>query len=148
MYQKPTPVERIFNQAFGLLLRLGVGLGHNYLLEVRGRKTGQVYSTPVDVLNYAGRRFVVCGRGESQWVRNARAAGRIALARGGKREEFTVRAVPDAEKAPVLKAFVDRFKLTVQRYFPIPATAPAKEFEAIAERYPVFELIPSNDSKR
>src|SRR5689334_12350656 len=99
-FLKPTPVERLFNQAFGLLLRLGIGLKHNYLLEVRGRKSGRRYSTPVDVLDLDGRRFLVCGRGQSQWVRNAQAAGRVALARAGKRTEFAVRAVPDAEKAP------------------------------------------------
>jgi deazaflavin-dependent oxidoreductase (nitroreductase family) len=140
-FLKPTPVERLFNQAFGLLLRLGIGLKHNYLLEVRGRKSGRLYSTPVDVLDLDGRRFLVCGRGQSQWVRNARAAGRVALARGGKRTEFAVRAVPDMEKAPIIKAFVQRFKPTVQRYFPVAAGAPVAEFEPIAERYPVFELI-------
>ena len=140
-FLKPTPVERLFNRAFGLLLRMGIGLKHNYLLEVRGRKSGRVYSTPVDVLDLDGRRFLVCGRGQSQWVRNAQAAGRVTLAKAGKRWGFTVRPVPDAEKAPIIKAFVERFKPTVQRYFPVAAGAPVAEFEAIAERYPVFELI-------
>lgn len=141
VFLKPTLIERLFNEAFGLLLRLGIGLKHNYLLEVRGRKSGRRYSTPVDVLDLGGRRFLVCGRGQSQWVRNAQAAGRVTLAKGGSRAEFSVRAVPDAEKPPLIKAFVERFKLTVQRYFPVPADAPVAEFEPIAERYPVFELI-------
>jgi hypothetical protein len=54
-FLKPTAVERVFNQAFGWLLRFGIGLSHNYVLEVRGRKTGRVYSTPVDVLDFGGR---------------------------------------------------------------------------------------------
>jgi deazaflavin-dependent oxidoreductase (nitroreductase family) len=141
-FLKPSAVERQFNQAFALLLRVGIGLGHNYLLEVRGRKTGRMYSAPVDVLDYGGRRFLVCGRGQSEWVRNAQAAGRVTLVRGGKRTEFAVRAVPDADKPAIIKAYVERFKLTVQRYFPVPATAPISEFEPIAARYPVFELIP------
>jgi deazaflavin-dependent oxidoreductase (nitroreductase family) len=140
-FLKPSPIERLFNQAFGLLLRAGIGLRHNYLLEVRGRKSGRMYSTPVDVLELDGRRFLVCGRGQSQWVRNARAAGLVTLARGGTRAEFAVRVVPEAEKAPIIKAFVERFKLTVQRYFPVPAGAPVAQFEPIAQRYPVFELM-------
>ncbi len=140
-FLKPTPIERLFNRAFGLLLRVGIGLGHNYLLEVRGRKSGRTYRTPVDVLEYGGRRYLVCGRGLSQWVRNAQAARRVALVKGGRRMEFTIRAVPDADKAPILKAFVDRFKLTVQRYFPVAAGSPIADFAAIALRYPVFELV-------
>jgi deazaflavin-dependent oxidoreductase (nitroreductase family) len=140
-FLKPAPIERLFNQAFGMLLRLGIGFSHNYLLEVRGRKSGRMYRTPVDVLDYGGRRFLVCGRGQSQWVRNARVAGRIALVRGATRLDFNIRDVPDPEKAPVIKAFVERFKPTVQRYFPVAAGSPEANFDAIASRYPVFELI-------
>jgi deazaflavin-dependent oxidoreductase (nitroreductase family) len=145
MYLKPTPIERVFNQAFGLMVRLGIGLSHNYLLQVRGRKTGRIYSTPVDVLDLSGRRFLVSGRGQTQWVRNALAAGGVALAKGNRQLSFTLRAIPDDEKAPILKAYLERFKLTVQRYFPIPATSPVADFEQIAERYPVFELLPAAD---
>lgn len=140
-FLKPAPGERLFNQAFGWLLRFGIGLSHNYLLEVRGRKSGRLYSTPVDVLDLSGRRFLVCGRGQSEWVRNAQAAGRVTLVRGGKRTEFAVRAVPDADKPPIIKAYVERFKLTVQRYFPVSAGSPVADFESIAQRYPVFELV-------
>jgi deazaflavin-dependent oxidoreductase (nitroreductase family) len=146
MYLKPTAVERFFNQAFGLMVRVGIGLPHNYLLQVRGRKSGRTYSTPVDVLDYMGGRFLVCGRGETQWVRNARAAGRVTLAKGGRSTEFTLREVLDGDKPAILKAYAERFKLTVQRYFPIPAASPVRDFEPLAQRYPVFELIAAPDS--
>jgi hypothetical protein len=64
-----------------LLLRLGVVRGHFYVLEVRGRKTGRLISLPVDPLDLDGKRYLVCARGESNWVKNARAAGEIVLAR-------------------------------------------------------------------
>jgi deazaflavin-dependent oxidoreductase (nitroreductase family) len=146
-FLKPSSVERLFSQAFALLLRVGIGLGHNYLLEVRGRKSGRMYRAPVDVLDHGGRRYLVCGRGLSQWVRNAQAAGRVALIKGSTRMEFTIRAVPDAEKPPIIKAYVERFKLTVQRYFPVPAGSAVAEFAAIADRYPVFELIAATGEK-
>jgi hypothetical protein len=76
-------------------------------------------SAPIDVLDYGSRQYLVCGRGRAQWVRSAEAAGRVTLTKGGKRNDFAVRAVPDEEKGPIIKAYVERFKLTVQRYFPL-----------------------------
>ena len=141
-FDRPNPLERVFNKVFGLLVGLGLGLPHNYLLQVRGRKSGRLYSTPVDVLNRNGRRFVVAGRGYTQWVRNAVASGTISLKKGRWCEEFRIHAVPDEEKPEILKAYLDRFKLTVQRYFPVRAGSPAELFRPFATRYPVFELMP------
>jgi deazaflavin-dependent oxidoreductase (nitroreductase family) len=141
-FDAPSPIERLFSQMFGALVGLGLGFSHNYQLEVRGRRSGRLYSTPVDVLVHRGRRFLVAGRGETQWVRNARASGQITLRKGRRREELRVRIVPDVEKPDVLKAYLDRFKLTVQRYFPVPAGTPAVELAPFAPRYPVFELVP------
>jgi len=141
-FLRPSSVERLFNRIFGALVGLGIGLRHNYLLQVRGRKTGRLYSAPVNVLEVDGTLFLVCGRGRAQWVRNAEASGRIALKRGSWRREFSVRAVPDDQKPELLKKYLDRFKLTVQRYFPMPAGSFADSFVPLASRYPVFELIP------
>jgi deazaflavin-dependent oxidoreductase (nitroreductase family) len=140
-FEQPTRIERVFNRLFGVLVGLGIGLPHNYLLQVRGRKSGRVYSTPVDVLTYRDKRFLVSGRGNTQWVRNARASGLITLKKGARRAEHRLRDVPDAEKADILKAYLDRFKLTVQRYFPVPAGSPPEAFIPLATRYPVFEIV-------
>src|SRR5438552_12335758 len=144
-FDAPSPIERLFSRMFGALVGLGLGFSHNYQLEVRGRRSGRLYSTPVDVLVHRGRRFLVAGRGETQWVRNARASGQITLRKGRRREELRVRIVPDVEKPDVLKAYLDRFKLTVQRYFPVPAGSPAEDLAPFAARYPVFELLPAAD---
>lgn len=141
-YRKPNPVERIFNRAFGLLVGFGLGLPHNYLLQVRGRKTGRVYSTPVDVLDFRSRRYLVAPRGQTQWVRNAEAAGEIALKKAWSRRRYRLRAVPNDRKPEILKAYVDRFALTVQRYFPVGAGSPAESFASIAADYPAFEILP------
>jgi deazaflavin-dependent oxidoreductase (nitroreductase family) len=140
-FEQPTRIERIFNRLFGVLVGLGIGLPHNYLLQVRGRKSGRVYSTPVDVLTYRDTRFLVSGRGHTQWVRNARASEQVTLKKGAQRTEHRLREVPDAEKADILKAYLDRFKLTVQRYFPVPAGSPPEAFISLATRYPVFEIV-------
>ena len=141
-FLKPTSFERVFNRVFGFLVGLGVGLKHNYLLQVRGRKSGKLYSTPVDVLDDGARLFLICPRGRAQWVLNAEATGRVTLKHGASIREFTLRAVPDSEKAPILKNYLDRFKLTVQRYFPVPAGSSLEAFSPYLSQYPVFELIP------
>ena len=147
-FLKPSPFERLFNRLFGFLVGLGIGLKHNYLLQVRGRKSGRLYSTPVDVLDEGGRLFLVCPRGRGQWVLNAEASGRVTLKRGASIREFDLRSVPDAEKAPILKNYLDRFKLTVQRYFPIPAGSPPEAFSPYLAQYPVFELMPPSANTR
>jgi len=142
VFQPPSPTERILNRAFGLMVGLGLGLRHNYLLQVRGRKTGRTYSTPVNVLELHGRRWLVAGRGRTQWVRNAEAAGEVVLRKGRRRERCRLRPVPDAEKPEILRAYLGRFAPTVQRYFPVKAGAPLEAFAPVAARYPVFELQP------
>ncbi len=144
VFRKSNPLERILNKAFGALVGLGLGLRHNYLLQVRGRKTGRVYSTPIDLLELEGRRFLVAPRGRTQWIRNAEAAGEVTLKKGTRRERFRIRVVRDEEKPEILKAYLDRFKLTVQRYFPIPAGSELRAFTEVVERYPVSELLASN----
>ncbi len=143
-FRKPNPMDRAVNRVFGFLVGLGFGLPHNYLLEVRGRKSGRLYSTPVNLLEFRGRRFLVAGRGRTQWVRNAEAVGEVTLKKGRTRQRFRLRPVPDGEKPEILKAYLDRFKLTVQRYFPVPAGSAPQSFVDVAGRYPAFELIPSD----
>lgn len=140
-FREPTLFDRTVNRAFGFLLKFGVGLSHNYLLEVRGRKTGKVYATPVNVLEHKGKKYLVAPRGYTQWVRNAEASGAAALMRGTKREDTRLRALADDEKAEILKAYLDRFNPTVRRYFPIAAGSPVEAFASLASRYPVFELL-------
>jgi deazaflavin-dependent oxidoreductase (nitroreductase family) len=140
-FREPAAVEKIFNRVFGFLVGLGLGFSHNYLLEVRGRKTGKLYSTPVDLLEQNGNRYLVAPRGRTQWVRNAEAAGEVTLKKGSKRLKFRLRPIPDADKPEILKAYLDSFKREVQRYFSIPAGSPAEAFAAIAGSYPAFELL-------
>ena len=142
-FLKPSLTERIFNRLFGIAIGFGMGLGHNYVVEVLGRKSGRIFSTPIDLLEFDGRYYLVAPRGETNWVRNARAAGRVTLRKGRQREEFAVREVGLAQRPVLLKAYLDRFALTVQRYFPLSRESPASGFASIAERYPVFELTPA-----
>lgn len=141
-FEQPTAIAALFNRLFGVLVGLGFGPMNSYLLEVRGRKSGRLYSTPVHLLTLHGKDFLVAPRGRTQWVRNVEASGEVSLKRGTSRRQFRLRAIPDAERPEILKAYLDGFKSTVQGYFPIPAGSPATAFVSIAPYYPVFELVP------
>jgi deazaflavin-dependent oxidoreductase (nitroreductase family) len=140
-FEQPSPIERLFNRAIGALVRLGIGLPNMRVLEVRGRRSGRLFSLPVDLLAEGGRLYLVAPRGRAQWVRNAEAAGSVTLRRGGRADRYRLRALADTEKPPVLKAYLDRFHREVQRFFPLPAGSPVDAFVPLAPRYPAFELL-------
>lgn len=114
-----------------------------WLLQVRGRKTGRVYSSPVNLLQFGGKTYLVAPRGRTQWVRNAEASGEVVLKRGGARNEYRLKPLADPEKLEILKLYLDKYKSAVQRYFPVSAGSPAAAFQDIASNYPVFELVPA-----
>ena len=145
-FREPSALERVFNRIFGALVGMGVAPRDYYLLQVRGRKSGRVYATPVSLVTLHGVRFLVAPRGRTQWVRNAEASGEVVLKRGSGHRRFRLRALADADKPPVLSTYLDRYRSVVQRYFPLPAGAPTHAFAAIAARYPVFELLAADDT--
>jgi F420H(2)-dependent quinone reductase len=145
-FREPSPLARVFNRAFGLLVGLGLGPRDYYLLQVKGRKSGRVYGTPVSLVSLHGVRFLIAPRGRTQWVRNVEASNEVVLKRGASRPRFQLRALSDADKPPVLLAYLERYGSVVQRYFPVPAGSSARAFAEIAARYPVFELLPTGDT--
>jgi deazaflavin-dependent oxidoreductase (nitroreductase family) len=142
-FQKETPLVRFLNRVMGRALRLGFAPAYMRLLEVRGRKSGKTFTTPVNIIEFKGKRWLVAARGETAWARNARAAGQVVLRRGSSAESLIVRELADADtdKAAVIKAFLDRYASQVQQFFDVPAGSPAEAFRAAALRTPVFELI-------
>jgi deazaflavin-dependent oxidoreductase (nitroreductase family) len=142
-FQKPSAIEALFNRAFGFLVGLGIGPAYMQLLQVRGRKTGRIYSSPVNLLEANGKLFLVAPRGRTQWVRNAEACGEVSLKRANARRQYRLRPLPDADKLGILKLYLESYKSAVQRYFPLPAGSPAAAFRDIAANYPVFELLPA-----
>ena len=140
-FVSPSAIERAFGRVLRWLVWVGLVRGHFFVLEVRGRKTGRVVALPVDPRDLNGRRYLVCARGEANWVGNARAAGEIVLARGFRRQRYGVRELPVTERAPVLKAYLDSYATEVQRFFPVAKGSDVAAFEGVAGRYPVLELV-------
>jgi hypothetical protein len=142
-YLRPGVVDRIFGRILVFLVRIGLVRGHFYVLEVRGRQSGRTISLPVDPIELDGRCYLVCARGNANWVRNARAAGEVTLVRALRRRRYAVRELAPGMRPPVLKAYLDRYASEVQRFFPISKGSPVEAFNDLAPRYPVFELSPS-----
>ena len=96
--QKPSAAAALFNRVFGFLVGLGIGPRYMQILQVRGRKTGRLYSSPVNLLQVKGKSYLVAPRGRTQWVRNSEATGEILLKRGSVQRKYRLRPIPDAEK--------------------------------------------------
>jgi deazaflavin-dependent oxidoreductase (nitroreductase family) len=141
-FERPNLIERFFNRAVGALVRRGLGPRHMRVLEVRGRKSGKRHSLPVDLLERGGSLYLVAPRGQTQWVRNAAAAGEVTLRRGRRVERYRLRALSESERPATLKAYLDAFHGEVQRFFPVPAGSSVEAFVPLARRYPCFELLP------
>jgi F420H(2)-dependent quinone reductase len=141
-YQAPSTIEAMFNRTFGFLAGLGLAPKFIYLLEVRGRKSGKIYRSPVNLMEISGKQILVAPRGRTQWVRNAEAANEIVLKRASFRQSFALLPIADADKPPILKEYLDRYASAVKKFFPLPPGSPTESFRPMAGNYPVFELKP------
>src|ERR1700730_6424072 len=118
-FHAATPAEQFFNRAFGFLVSMGLSPSYNYLLEVKGRKSGRTYSTPVNLHELNGKQYLGAPRGRTQWVRNAEVVGKITLKKRGHRQSYKLRPLADSEKPEILKSYLMRYGPTVQRFFPV-----------------------------
>ncbi len=143
-FQAPTAVEAGFNRVMGFLAGLGNGPAFIYQLQVRGRKSGKIFTTPVNLMEFGGRQVLVAPRGRTQWVRNAEAAGEIILKRGSKRLRFGLQPIGDEQKPPILKEYLDRYASAVAKFFPVKPGSPVDSFRPLAANYPVFDLLPKS----
>jgi deazaflavin-dependent oxidoreductase (nitroreductase family) len=144
-YLEPGRSDRVMNGIVRFLTRRGVGVWGARELRVRGRSTGEWRTTPVNLLTVDGRRYLVAPRGETQWVRNLRAAGGGELRIGRRTETFTATELPDGDKIAVLRPYLKRWKFEVGQFFDgVDAASTDAEIAAIAPRHPVFLVRASN----
>lgn len=137
-YEK-TALRRLGNVLITPLVRLGLAGKRTHILTVAGRRSGRSYSTPVQLVIGDGGRWLVAPYGEREWVKNARAAGEVVLARAGRTTRYRIEEVGPEEAAPVLREYL-RTTPIVKPYFDAGAGAPLEAFAAEAARHPVFRL--------
>jgi deazaflavin-dependent oxidoreductase (nitroreductase family) len=131
---------RFGNTMSAAMIRLGIAPAGMQLLTVRGRKSGLPRTTPVNVIEHQGHRWLVAPYGEVAWVRNARAAGAAELRRAGTVERVQLREAAAAEAAPVLRSYLRQLRFVVGPYFDVTPSSPDAAFAAEAPRHPVFLL--------
>jgi deazaflavin-dependent oxidoreductase (nitroreductase family) len=139
--QRPNRIARMLNRAWAVLFSSGILPDYMVTLEVTGRKSGRTVSLPVAVAVVDGERYLVSMLGENaNWVLNVRAAGGRAVLRSGSREEVHLEEVPAEQRAPILKAYLQRAP-GARPHVPVDKDAPLAEFEKVAAAFPVFRVV-------
>ncbi|WP_456889561.1 nitroreductase/quinone reductase family protein [Geodermatophilus sp. SYSU D00700] len=139
-----------------VLTALGVSPGYVVTLEVPGRRSGVVRRTTLVRAEHHGAGHLVSLTGDSEWVRNVRAAGgRVVLARGGRRRAVTLAEVPVGDRAPVIRSYVLRagrrpgtaaVAREARAFFGVGPDLAVDEIAAVADRFPVFRVVPGAGS--
>ncbi len=141
MYEKPSWLgAHIFNPMVSIPARLGLSIRGAQVLTVTGRTTGKARSAPVNPLAHDGATYLVAPRGDTQWARNLRAAGEADLRLGRKLRRIRATEVGDAEKPPLLHAYLERWSRETSGHFKADASTPLEELAVIAPDHPVFVI--------
>lgn len=139
---RPNRVARLLDRGGAAVYALGVGPDYLVTLEVRGRRSGRVVRLPLVMVIVAGERFFVSMLGEGvNWVRNVEAANGIVTLRHGRSERVRLQKVAPEERAPVLKAYLERAP-GARAHVPVDKEAPLEEFERVSSSFPVFRVGP------
>src|SRR5437763_1331778 len=117
-YQRPGWfTTNVFNRLIAGLTRIGVSGYGLRVLEVRGRKSGEWRSTPVNLLRLEGAEYLVAPRGHTQWVKNLRASGEGRLRVGRRTQDFRAAELADEDKTAILRAYLKKWKFEVGVFF-------------------------------
>jgi deazaflavin-dependent oxidoreductase (nitroreductase family) len=141
LYHKPDWFTRnVFNPFVAVLHKLGLSVQGSQTLAVRGRKSGEMRSNPVNPFELNGRTYLLAPRGTTQWVRNMRVAKEGELHRGRKVRHFTAEEVPDSDKLPLMRLYMDKWSWEVKGFLGIDAKASDEEIKRILPDHPAFVL--------
>ena len=134
-----THLMRVANGIFSVMTRRGRGAHYRYILTVEGRKSGVARSTPVDVMEVEGQRWLVAPYGEVNWVKNARSSGQVALSREGTSSRWKTEEVRGLEAVPAIRCYISAVPVTAA-YWEVAADSPDEAVAAASEKHPVFRL--------
>jgi len=140
-YKKPDWfTAHLVNPLLKGLHRLGIGVAGSQTLAVRGRKSGEIRTNPVNPFEIDERTYLLAPRGNTQWARNLRAAGAGELRSGRKVRRFHAVEVPDSETLPLLRLYMEKWAWEVKGFLGIDADAPDDELRRVAPDHPAFRL--------
>jgi deazaflavin-dependent oxidoreductase (nitroreductase family) len=133
--------EHVFNPCVQGLTKIGISVAGSRVLRVRGRKSGEWRSNPVNLLTVDGQHYLVAPRGTTQWVRNLRASGTGELRLGHRTEPFRGVEIADADKIPMLREYVRRWSWEAAKFFEgINKASSDEELRKLAPSFPVFAV--------
>ncbi|MGH2924302.1 MAG: nitroreductase family deazaflavin-dependent oxidoreductase [Solirubrobacterales bacterium] len=132
--------RNVFNRVVDGAGRLGISLAGHRTLTVRGRKSGEPRTTPVNPLELDGATYLVAPRGTTQWVRNLRAHPEGELKLGRRPRRFRGDEVPDERKLPILKAYLDKWAWEVGTFFELPKDPTDEQIGEIRRLHPIFRV--------
>ena len=139
---RPNRLAMLLNRGSAAIHSLGIAPNYLVTLEVPGRRSGRMITLPLVMVVVAGERYLVSMLGpDVGWVRNVRAAGGNVTLRHGRREEVHLEEVAVNERAPLLKAYLERAP-GARPHIPIPKDAPLTDFARLAPQLPVFRVHP------
>ena len=131
----------VFNRSVAFMSRRGLSIWGSRVLAVRGRKSGEWRTTPVNLLTVDGQQYLLAPRGHVQWTHNMRAAGGGELRLGKRVDTFTATEVGDDDKVPLLRAYLKRWKAEVGVFFGgVGPDSSPEELRRIAPDHPVFRI--------
>src|SRR5687768_18311807 len=134
-YLAPGSLTRnVMNPFVRWLARRGISLAGSRELRIVGRKSGEVRTVVVNLLDLDGTKYLVSPRGHSEWVRNLRAAGGAGEVRVGRKvEPFQSTELADDAQIPVIRAFLEKWGWEVGAFFDgLSKTSTDEEIAAIA----------------
>ena len=141
-YDEPNMAARAGNELIRWLAETGVSIAGTRALRVRGRKTGKLRGVVITLLTVDGRDYVVSPRGNTQWARNARAAGAVETGPRWRGREVRIAEVADDAKPRLLKRYLDRWYWEVKGHVGgLTPESTDDEMRAAAPSIPVFELL-------
>jgi len=125
--ETPWFIKNVMNPIFKLT-------GAFPIVSVRGRRSGKIYKTPINVLDQSGTLYLVSPRGETGWSRNLRTVGECSLKMKGSERRYRASEVPASERQPLIDAYLQRWGAQTRSQFeklPDPAD------------HPIFRLDPA-----
>jgi deazaflavin-dependent oxidoreductase (nitroreductase family) len=136
--------QGIRNRVVIALNRVGLSVGPLHLLTVPGRRSGLPRTTPVAPIIVNGGCYLIQAYPNSDWVKNARAAGRGLLTRGRRTREVDLVEVGMPQRGAILREFPTQNRRGVGAFLRnglVDSDSP-DSFASAAASCPVFHAIP------
>lgn len=140
-YDEPNGIARAANTVFRWLAEAGISIAGTRAMRVRGRTTGKLRGVVVNLMTVDDRHFVVSPRGNTQWVRNARAAGEVELGPRWRSRRVRISEITDDAKPELLKRYLDRWYWEVKGHVGgLTPDSTDEQIRAVAPSIPILEL--------